>query len=381
MLNDDACLKCSLCIAACPIVRIDSGFSGPKALGPEWWRSTVAGDHQTDASVDDCTFCQLCEEACPAQVPVAHLIAQHKDRHRRYRSKIGRLRDYAVSHPHWIGRLPVGPDKVPRLFAKAFRLSGKADYPKKSPISRSLRRSVPSRNIGLFVDCFNRDYGGETVKAAVWILNQLGYQVQLVPGDSHCCGAAAYASGRLQDAKDIAASTYDALNRAPVSTLLTLNATCDGTIRDEWPRFLGLDRPATVVMPWTDWTVSQAPQEFWERLSEKDRKVLVHTTCRGKVAHGEGTMEQLVALTNAMPVPLGIACCGAAGSYAFKAEHEDAAAALGKSAKAALDELCLAPEPESMLVDSGTCALHLHQYTGIAALHPALWLYQRLNKR
>ncbi|PSR35015.1 MAG: hypothetical protein C7B46_02310 [Sulfobacillus benefaciens] len=378
MLNDDACLKCSLCIAACPIVRVDSAFSGPKALGPEWWRSAVADDLQeTDPSVDDCTFCQLCEEACPAQVPVAHLIAQHKDRHRHHRSKVARLRDFALAHPHWIGRLPIGPDKVPRIFAKAVRLSGNADYPPKSPLSFSPRPSVP--DIGLFVDCFNRDYGGETVQAAVWILHQLGYRVQLVPEEAHCCGAAAYASGRLKDAKDIASSTYDALKRTPVSTLLTLNATCDGTIRDEWPRYLGLNSPAAVIMPWTDWIVSHAPQQFWQRLSEKDRKVLVHTTCRGKVAQGEGSMEQLVALTSAMPVPLGIACCGAAGSYAFKAEHEDAAQALGKSAKAALDELDLVPEPESMLVDSGTCALHLHQYTDVPALHPALWLYKKLN--
>ena len=149
-----------------------------------------------------------------------------------------------------------------------------------------------------------------------------------------------------------AASTYDALNRTPVSTLLTLNATCDGTIRDEWPRYLGLDSPTTVVMPWTDWIVSHAPQEFWAQVSEKGRQVLVHTTCRGKVAQGEGAMEQLAALTSAIPVPLGIACCGAAGSYAFKAEHEDVAAALGKSAKSALEELCLTPEPESMLKQS-----------------------------
>ena len=56
----DACLKCTQCIAACPVYRADESFLGPKRLGPEWWRQWQAGQHETLPHVEDCTFCQLC---------------------------------------------------------------------------------------------------------------------------------------------------------------------------------------------------------------------------------------------------------------------------------------------------------------------------------
>ena len=379
MLHDDACLKCSLCITACPVVRVDPLFAGPKAYGPEWWRAHEARDaFDTDPHVDDCTFCQLCEAACPADVPVAHLIAQHKDHHRKRRPQLKRFRDFILSHPHWIGRLPFSPQKVPAVVAKMVQMSSHADFPvadrTKFHSGRPYGENIPT--VGLFVDCFNRSYGGEVVAAAERVISRLGYQAVLMPSQPHCCGAAAYASGLVDEAQRIAQDSAHALRETPVETLLTLNATCDGTLRDEWPKYFSLSLPGTRVLPWTDWVLETATADFWSQFEETNEAVWVHTTCRGKVAQGEGAMEEFVKLANGQPLPLGIACCGAAGSYAFKVEHEDAAIQLGIKAKEAVHRQ--GHQAEAMIVDSGTCALHLAQYTGLFTMHPALWLGRRL---
>lgn len=117
-VSDDACLKCTLCVTACPVYRAEPLFPGPKVLGPEWHRAHLADPALAAAAhVDDCTFCQLCEAACPADVPVAHLIARHKAA--RPAGLLRTMRDGVLARPHLVGRLPA----LARLAAPSGRSS------------------------------------------------------------------------------------------------------------------------------------------------------------------------------------------------------------------------------------------------------------------
>lgn len=368
MQYDDACLKCSLCISACPVVTVNPAFPGPKALGPEWWRRqdsrvSESATQETMVGVDDCTFCQLCESACPASVPVAHLIAEHKDRHRSMRSRRTRLRDFFLAHPHWLGRMPLNPSRMPRAGLKIAGLATNADFPHRQPVRH---RPSTGASVALFVDCYNRDYGGGVVEAALGVLRTLGVSVDLMPSRSSCCGAAAYASGRLHDAHIVSDEMHRQLSAFTGITMLTLNATCDGTIRDEWPQYFYHEIPWGVV-PWTEWVLEHLP-DHWRMLADK-QTVAVHTTCRAQVSRGSGDMARVVRALGGRPYELDVACCGAAGSYAFKEEHATTSLLLGEKARAMVPE-----DVTLLLVDSGTCALHLSQYMGMRAVHPAVWL-------
>ena len=371
---DDACLKCSLCVTACPVYREDPQFPGPKVLGPEWHRAALALPGLTAADhVDDCTFCQLCEAACPADVPVAHLIAHHKAS--QAKSPVVRLRDAVLARPHLMARAPglAGLGGPP---ARWVGLSVETRRPRPQPLRWPAEPAATGARgiVALFVDCFTRAYDGGAAEAASRLLKAWGYAVRWVPRESRCCGAAAYAAGQPATARRIAAATAEDLEvNHGVQAIVTLNATCDGTLRDEWPRYFHQDVPAPVV-PFAAFALAEAPPAFWDSLvASPSGLVFVHTTCRAKVSQGEGALLALARRAGADVVErLDVECCGAAGSYAFKAEHHGVAQRLGRRAAGQVGG-----RSGTLLVDSGTCALHLSQMTGLYAEHPARWLDQR----
>lgn len=374
----DACLKCTLCMTQCPVVSVNPDFPGPKALGPEWYRQKQHEVVAASLHVDDCTFCQLCEAACPVDVPVAHLIAWHKAS--RGKSLRTRVRDGLLARPHRAVRL-TGVVGLSGSLRKAGGISREAQLPQRRRLAvSSLGQPLGSGQgrIGLFVDCYSAGYDEELVEQAAQLLALWGFHTTRLPRGSHCCGAAAYAAGNPELAQKEAQATWNAVAAFhDVQAVVTLNATCDGTVRDEWPRYFGLE--VTVpVMPF-DEIALQAPEEFWSRLARvtSDDRVMAHTTCRGKVARGDGQLAALARRAGFRVVePSDVACCGAAGSYAFKAEHEDTARQLA----ARLAEQSSRVQPAGIVTDSGTCALHIEQATQVTTRHPAYWLYRQYQR-
>lgn len=379
--NDDACMKCSICITVCPVYSQDSDFPGPKALGPDWFRAFQENPETPIMQhVDDCTFCQLCEASCPVHVPIAHLIARHKS----FKKKTPRiaLRDRILAHPQWVARYPHLAN-APSFLVKPLGFGTRSRWPRpQKRVARLVSASQPataSQVIGLFVDCYSRGFDQDVLSAAQALLELWGFSVRLLPHASHCCGAAAYAAGQPEEGQRIARTTFEALSPdlGGLSLVVTLNATCDSTLREEWPVYWNLALPVP-VLSFTEFALSRAPETFWETMKSQAPGAAgtswVHTTCRSRVSRGDGILEALVQKAGLPSVePLNMACCGAGGSYAFKEEHEDTAHALGLVAVEQIKN----PKEDSIVVDSGTCALHLSQITGAAAKHPAYWLYHR----
>lgn len=376
--NEDACIKCSLCVSACPVYRVDQRFLGPKALGPDWYRRFQAGDVTTLANASDCTFCQLCEEACPVGVPVAHLIAEHK----RQASESLRLtlRDYLLTHPQWLAMAP-SLVRAPKALGIPFGISSSIQWPTPSPRRHAARKPVDrrhgnSRMVGVYVDCFTRGFDSETFDAASAVIESLGFRAVALPRASHCCGAAAYASGLLAEAERTARVTHRSLTRQAhhLEAIVTLNATCDDTLRLEWPKYFGLEL-STPVVPFVEFVLDNASPRFFDAIAERAflGTIYTHATCRTKAARGEGGLFTLIEKASGKPPSiLAIDCCGAAGSYAFKSEHTGVAKALGTRARGLLEE------PAVILTDSGTCGLHLHELTGVPVIHPARWMQRQL---
>ncbi len=373
----DACLKCTLCVSQCPVMSVNPDFPGPKALGPEWYRQNQAQMTAPLPHVDDCTFCQICESVCPVDVPIAHLIAEQKAE-KKHSLRV-RLRNEILARPQWVARM-AWLGAIPEPMRRLGKISPGVQLPKpRKGQVRTLGEPLGAdpRRIGLFVDCYSSGYDQELVMRARELLRIWGFSVTLVPGEAQCCGAAAYAAGNPGLAKSTGHAMFRTLNRkkSDYDVIVTLNATCDGTLRDEWPEFYGLQITVPVI-PF-DEIANQAPELFWEQLASLPAEPgawITHTTCRGKVARGDGQLWELAKRAGFWDAePSDAVCCGAGGSYAFKAEHESTAEQLAFRVR----EQALSSEAKGIITDSGTCAIHMEQAASIPARHPAYWLYAR----
>ncbi len=376
MEHDDACLKCTICNQACPVSRVDPDFPGPKALGPEWWRRRLGGDESTLAHVDDCTFCQLCEASCPASVPVAHLIQMHKAE--RPPAALHQVRDAILTRLDLIERFPqVATWKTP--LDGLLGLSHLSERP-------HIDRPRPPRHagdggrrpVGVFVDCFARVFDGGVIDAAEALLRDWGWEPWRVPEKAACCGAAAHASGRLTQARaaaqDMREGILAVLGEHPdITTIVTLNGTCDQTVAREWTDTYEVGTVDAHIVPFTEFAQDEAPESFWEELRQvaPGERIYTHTTCRARVGRGDGILDQICRRAGLSPVWTGLTCCGASGSYAFKAEHDLVAHRMVDALGSLSGDGAL-----GLMTDSGTCALHLAQETGLHASHPATFLYE-----
>jgi glycerol-3-phosphate dehydrogenase subunit C len=356
----DACIKCGLCQLACPVMEVDPAFAGPKALGPDWHRRLLAGEDALDETATRCTFCQLCEAACPADVPIAHLIAEHK--HRGGHAGLHELRDAIVVRPDLLARVP-WLARAPRRFAPLIGLSAEARWPRPRPPRRHRARSA---RVGIFVDCFSRGFDGGTVDALVAVLARAGIPARTLPEASRCCGAAAWASGQPRVAHRRAVHAAHALARdaAGLEAVLTVNATCQATVRGEWAEIFQIAETVPVVGA-VEWLVEHGLLEEAEAASRGP--LALHTTCRSTVAGVGGADAEALRRVGYEVVETGLSCCGAAGSYAFKAEHAERARAIGRRVGPPAGVAGVA-------VDSATCALHLWELWGLVARHPIVWI-------
>jgi glycerol-3-phosphate dehydrogenase subunit C len=108
----DSCVKCNICNTVCPVSAVTDLFPGPKYEGPQGqrFRAGLDGDGSPDYSLDYCSGCGLCTQACPEGVMVAEINAVAREKLLRSRGGL-RLRDKLVCRPTLMARLarPVAP--------------------------------------------------------------------------------------------------------------------------------------------------------------------------------------------------------------------------------------------------------------------------------
>src|SRR5918911_4402213 len=73
----DNCIKCNICNTVCPVSAVTDLFPGPKYEGPQGQRfrlrAELGVEDSPDVSLDYCSGCGLCTQACPEGVMVAEI--------------------------------------------------------------------------------------------------------------------------------------------------------------------------------------------------------------------------------------------------------------------------------------------------------------------
>src|SRR5690606_21969753 len=351
-------------------------------------RLAVSGQLGADALTSDevleamdlCVACKGCKRECPTGVDMARMKTEFLFH---YQLKHGlRLKDklvaYLPRYAQWGARFPLLfnlRDRLPgmaRLSEKLLGLSARRSLPVWrsdifSEISQESENQAGKPEVVLFADTFNRYFESENARAALRVLQAAGFHVHLAQPDKDdrplCCGRTFLAAGLIDEAKQEARRTLDALRPfihrgLPV---IGLEPSCLLTMRDEF-----------LAYGWGDEARHLAQQamlfeEFLARESKTgtlhlplkslpQKTALLHGHCHQKAFDAVRPVQTVLALIPGLQVKLiESSCCGMAGSLGYEAKHYDISMSMA--------ELSLLPavrqaDEETLIVADGTSCRH-----------------------
>jgi FAD/FMN-containing dehydrogenase/Fe-S oxidoreductase len=281
--------------------------------------------------LDLCLSCKGCKTECPSQVDMAKIKAEFLYH---YQEKRGySLRDKLFAH---IGSLSKMSALFPSLSNALLKSRPVKQLLERIGIGRELPPLAESRfsqwfnhykqppsdkQVVLFNDTFTEFYHPHIGRAAIKILNALGYFV-IVP-KWQCCGRPMISKGFLREAKKQAEKIIKTLQPLSHLPIVGLEPSCILTLIDDFPNLaethlveracLTLDeflqrhiKYGELPLPWNEEAVN----------------VKVHGHCHQKALVGmQPTLEVLKAIPGLSAAEIPSGCCGMAGSFGYEIEH------------------------------------------------------------
>jgi Fe-S oxidoreductase len=234
-------------------------------------------------------------------------------------------------------------------------------------------QSGPCKKVVLLDDCFTTFQEPHIGRAAVEVLEALGFTVELA---GVCCGRAMISKGFLTAARDEAKKGLRRLARfaAEGVPILGLEPSCILTLADEWPELV----PGTVaskVAAATELVESWIARQITDNgLTPPDAHrpgpgpVVLHPHCHQRALVGAESSATALRLIPGLSLSvLDAGCCGMAGAFGYEKDHYDISVTIAKQGILP----ALASAPAALVVAPGTSCRHqIRDLTGRVALHP-----------
>ncbi|HEY4002246.1 MAG TPA: FAD-linked oxidase C-terminal domain-containing protein [Candidatus Xenobia bacterium] len=350
----------------------------------EGWKSEAVKD-----ALDLCLACKGCKGDCPVNVDMANYKAEFLSHY--YEGRVRPRAAYSMGLIYWWARLASMAPWLVNLLgivpgAKALAgVAPQRSLPKFAPrtFKAWFRTHAPATGepVLLWVDTFVNHFHPETGQDAVFVLEKLGYRVE-VPEMSLCCGRPLYDWGMLDTAKGLLTEVVDALQPyiEAGTPIVGLEPSCVAVFRDELPELLHGDGRAhklsQQVLVLSEFLQKYVPDTKLPRLG---RKALLHGHCHQKavmkMTAAEAALEKL-GVEVSVPEP---GCCGMAGSFGFEEEHYDISMKIGE--QRLLPAVRKAPSDTLVLADGFSCRTQIEQGTGRRPIHLATLLAMALGKQ
>ena len=332
-----------------------------------------------------CLSCKACRTECPSNVDLAALKAElvasrHEangvpffDRLVAASDLLGRV---GTTVP-WIANPVLGLRWVRVLMKRILGVATDAPLP---PFSRHRfdrwfhRRSGPppgSRGrVMLWDDTWTRYHEARVGRAAVKVLETLGFEISLVD-DRRCCGRPAASRGILAELRRLGEHNLSLLVGGS-EPIVFLEPSCYSVFVDEY-RQLGLrgaDEVARRCVLVEDLLLDAMDKDTMARLSfsSKALTVAVHGHCHTKaLADPRRAVELLGRIPGARVHELETGCCGMAGAFGMVEANRN----LSRAVAEPLVELVQALPAEALVAAAGTSCRHqIQTLAGVDALHP-----------
>ncbi|MFQ5400712.1 MAG: anaerobic glycerol-3-phosphate dehydrogenase subunit C [Anaerolineae bacterium] len=387
----DACIKCNVCVTACPVAAVTDLFPGPKYEAPQSGRFRGSQQPLPDHSVDYCSGCRVCNIVCPTGVKIAEINA-------RARADMvaanavpwrNRLRNNLIARSELLGKLgqPVAPlanltlrlKMVRALLETALGIARHAPLPHFSSFRFSRwfhkrRRPVTSsRKVVYFHGCSTEYYEPRVGQAAVYVLEANGFEVIVPP--QNCCGLPLLSNGEFKAAQRY----YDGNLRKLADyarqgiPIVGSSTSCTLTLKEEAPELLSQFGEEAQLLARSTYDIHEFLLQLLDAgtLKEPSRPLPLtlayHAPCQYR-AHrlGVPSVELLRLIPELQIVESRAACCGIAGTYGFKQEKYQIGMEVGRP----LFEFVAAVDGPLVVCDSETCRWQITHATGVPTVHP-----------
>ena len=194
--------------------------------------------------------------------------------------------------------------------------------------------------MAVFADTFTNHYEPEHGIATVKLARKLGIDVVVPP--RVCCGRPLISKGFLDQAKEQAAATAQAL--FPLAEagvpIVFCEPGCYSAVRDDHALLLRgemkekAEAVAAACLTVEDWAEAALESSDGDSLEVKaggPSKILLHGHCHQKALVGTGPATSLLSrIPGCEVVDADAGCCGMAGSFGYEREHYDVSKAAGE---------------------------------------------------
>ncbi len=354
---------------------------------PRTWRN-----RDVKEALDLCLSCKGCVVDCPTHVDMATYKSEFLAHHYAHR-----LRPRAM---YALGLIPLAArvaTRLPRVANAMLSAPGVSNVlkrvagvttarPAPTFAKMSWRRGIRAQKSGggrrldasvvvwpdTFTDAFRPQLGRDTVA----ILEAFGETVA-VPDAWACCGRPLYDTGMLKLARRWLTSLLDVLDPwiASGTPVVVVEPSCLAAFRDELPALLPDDPRAEklsrlarslaehlVDHPRFDEVLAPSPSGLALPPSVPPPSYAVHPHCHARVSGAAAADVRLLERLGATVEALDAGCCGMAGSFGFRAEHEKWARKIGEDWW--LPRVRRAAESSAVVVDGFSCSTQLEHLNG-----------------
>lgn len=335
---------------------------------------------ELDAALSNCLACKGCTPECPSNVNLALLKAELLyARHQRH--GLG-MRERVLSRPDLLAAMACRGPKLAnglmefaplrRLIERTIGLSAKRTLPKYATerFDRWFKQrgidAHASRPVILWDDTFVRYSEPHIGKAAVKVLEKLGFGVTL-PEGRKCCGRAAFSQGNLDAAAEFGAFNIELLHGTDVPVVF-LEPSCYSMFVEDYrelkiPNADAVAGRCFLFESFVNDALEREPRK--EAFTEREESVAIHAHCHAKSLLKPAFMTRLVErLPGRTARLLETGCCGMAGAFGMLECKRELSLLVAEPLLAKIN----AEPPDATIVASGTSCRH--QISELSARSP-----------
>ncbi len=389
----EICHGCRMCFKYCDSFPILFSLLDEKYDGAV--RRVTATD--TEAIMDACFQCKLCEVQCPYTEREGHEFKLdfpklvHRYKAQRARRRGLKLREKVLGDPDRAGKLArltpaianaANRTRIHRLFMEKVigihrdkLLPDFASTTFEKWAKETGRIQAAGGEAVLFQTCYIQNNEPQIGRDTIDVLEKNQVDIRCT-GGLRCCGMPAWESGDLDLLKAQAKTNLQIL--LPFvekgAKVLAINPTCSMMIRREYPTLVAqedrqaAEKVAAATMDPSEylWSIRNESRFNTDFKSTPGAKVSYHAPCHLRAQFvGFKGRDLLRKIPGVVPATV-MECCGHDGTYAMKVEGFETSIRVGKKAFDGMQEA----KGEIWATDCPLAALQFQQHAGVRPLHP-----------